>query len=106
MKDLIKKGILTGVGLGLMTKEKVMDYAKKAAEEAKLSEEEGHKLVDELLNHSEETRKELEKKINDQVKNTLDQVGVATKEDLNELKKMIDKLQKGIEGKTKKKNDS
>ena len=101
MKDLIKKGILTGVGLGLMTKEKVMDYAKKAAKEAKLTEEEGRKLVDELLNYSEETRKELEKKINDQVKNTLDQVGVATKEDLNELKKMIDKLQKGLEGKTK-----
>ena len=102
MIDLIKKGILTGVGLGLMTKEKVVDYAKKAAKEAKLTEAEGRKLVDELLNHSEETRKELEKKISDQVKNTLDQVGVATKEDLNELKKMIAKLQKGIEGKTKK----
>jgi len=102
MKDLIKKGILTGVGLGLMTKEKVVDYAKKAAKEAKLTEEEGRKLVDELLDHSEKTRKELEKKINDQVKNTLDQVGVATKEDIKELKKMIDKLQKGIEGKTKK----
>ena len=101
MKNLIKKGILTGVGLGLMTKEKVMDYAKKAAKEAKLTEEEGRKLVDELLNHSEETRKELEKKINDQVKNALDKAGVATKEDLNELKKMIDKLQKRIEEKTK-----
>ena len=102
MIDLIKKGILTSVGLGLMTKEKVMDYAKKTAKEAKLTEAEGRKLVDELLNHSEEARNELEKKINDQVKNTLDQVGVATKEDLNELKKMIAKLQKGIEGKTKK----
>ena len=101
MIDLIKKGILTGVGLGLMTKEKVMDYAKKAAKEAKLTEEEGRKLVDELLNYSEETRKELEKKINDQVKNALDKAGVATKEDLNELKKMIDKLQKRIEEKTK-----
>lgn len=101
MKDLIKKGILTGVGLGLMTKDKVVDYAKKAAKEAKLTEEEGRKLVDELLDHSEKTRNELEKKINDQVKKTLDQVGVATKEDINELKKMIDKLQKGIEGKTK-----
>ncbi len=101
MKNLIKKGILTGIGLGLMTKEKVMDYAKKAAKEAKLTEEEGRKLVDELLNHSEETRKELEKKINDQVKNALDKAGVATKEDLNELKKMIDKLQKRIEEKTK-----
>ena len=78
-----------------------MDYAKKAAKEAKLTEEEGRKLVDELLNHSEETRKELEKKINDQVKNALDKAGVATKEDLNELKKMIDKLQKRIEEKTK-----
>jgi polyhydroxyalkanoate synthesis regulator phasin len=101
MIDLIKKGILTGVGFGLMTKEKVVDYAKKAAKEAKLTEAEGRKLVDELLNHSEETRKELEKKINDQVKNTLDQVGVATKEDINELKKIIDKLQNRVEGKTK-----
>jgi len=102
MIDLIKKGILTGIGIGLMTKEKIRDFAKEAAKEAKLSEEEGRKLADEILNRSEETKQELEKKINDHIKEVLDNVGVATHEDLQKLEKKIDKLQKTIGEKAKK----
>ncbi len=45
MLDLLKKGLLTGIGLGLTTKEKVEEYDKKEAKEAKRSQEEGEKLL-------------------------------------------------------------
>ena len=52
MIDLIKKGILTSVGLGLMTKEKIVDYAKKAAKEAKLTEEDVRAIREEVKTKS------------------------------------------------------
>ena len=106
MIDLFKKGILTGIGIGLMTKEKVQDFAKKAAKEAKLTKEEGRKFTDELLKQSEETKQQIEEKINDQVKKVIEKLGVATREDLREIHEQLDKLQSSLRKKTNKKNDS
>jgi polyhydroxyalkanoate synthesis regulator phasin len=44
MLDLLKKTILTGIGIASMTKDKVEELAKKIVKETKLSEEEGKKL--------------------------------------------------------------
>jgi polyhydroxyalkanoate synthesis regulator phasin len=62
MFDIIKKTMLTGVGLAAMTKDKVEELAKELAEKGKLSEKEGRDLVDELLKKSEQARKDLETK--------------------------------------------
>ena len=102
MIDLLKKGILTGIGIGLMTKDKIEDYVKKAAKEAKLTEDESRKLADELLKHSEETKQQIDKKINDEVKKVVDKLGVATQEDLKNIQKQLDKLQSLLSKKTSK----
>ena len=102
MIDLLKKGILTGIGIGLMTKDKIEDYVKKAAKEAELTEDESRKLADELLKHSEETKQQIEKKINDEVKKVVDKLGVATHDDLKEIQKQLDKLQSSLNIKIKK----
>ena len=101
MIDLLKKGILTGIGIGLMTKEKVEEFAKKTTEEAKLTKEEGRKFADELLKQSEETKQQIEGRINDEVKKVVDKLGVATHEDLKKIQKQLDKLQSSLSKKTK-----
>ena len=53
MFDLIKKTLLTGVGLAVMTKEKVEELGKDLASQAKLSEHEGKEFVDHLLKQSD-----------------------------------------------------
>lgn len=53
MFDLIKKTLLTGVGLAVMTKDKVEEMGKEFASQAKLSELEGKEFVDHLLKQSE-----------------------------------------------------
>ncbi len=93
MIEQIKKGVLTGLGLGLMTSEKVLEFARKSAKEAHLSTQDARELTDELLKQSEETKKSLENKIDEQIKKQLDRLGLATKDDLGELKKEILKLQ-------------
>ncbi len=101
MKDLLKKGILTGIGIGLLTKDKIEDYAKKAAKEAELTEEESRKFAAELLKQSEETKQQIEGKINDEVKKVVDKLGVATRKDLEKIQKQLDNLQRSLSKKSK-----
>ena len=63
MIELFKKGVFTGLGLGLMAKEKVEETAKSIAEECKLSEEQGRKLYEEMLKKSESSRTDLESQV-------------------------------------------
>ena len=46
MFELIKKTLLTGVGLAVMTKDKVEELGKELASQAKLSENEGKEFVE------------------------------------------------------------
>ena len=100
MINLLKKGILTGIGIGLMTKDKVKEFAKRAAEEAKMTEEEARKLADELLKQSDEAKQKIEEKIDKQVKKSIDKLGVATREDLERIQKKLDNLQSSLSKKT------
>jgi len=94
MLEQIKKGVMTGIGMSLLTNEKIMDYAKKTAEEANMTTEDARKLAEELIEQSKEAKKSLEDKIDEQIKKQLDRMGLATKDDVVDLKKEILKLHK------------
>lgn len=93
MINILKKGVLTGIGLGVMTKEKVEEFAKKTAAEAKLSEEEGRKFVEELLNQAKGARTSLEERVSAEVKVAIDKMELATRQDLKKIEEQIQKLQ-------------
>ena len=93
MFDLIKKTILTGVGLAVMTRDKIEELAKELTEKGKLSEKEGKKLIDDLLTKSEQARKDLETKVEDMVRKALEEVDVATKKDIAGLEEKIRHLE-------------
>ena len=94
MLDLLKKTLLTGIGIAALTKEKVEEVAKKIAKEGKLTEEEGKKLVKDMLKESEETRKDMENKIEELVKKGLEKLDIPSKEDLKRIEIRIRKLEK------------
>ncbi len=100
MFDLLKKGILTGVGIGLLTKEKIEEYAKKAAKEANLSETEARNLLNDLLKQSEEVKNELQKKIDTEVNTAMKKSGLATQEELKKIEKRLAKVEKLLVEKT------
>ncbi|MBW1701710.1 MAG: phasin family protein [Deltaproteobacteria bacterium] len=92
MFELIKKTMLTGVGLAAMTRDKVEELAKELTEKGEMSEKEGKELVDELVKKSEKARKDLEKRVEDTVHKVLEKMDVATKKDIAKLKKEIKSL--------------
>jgi len=96
MLDIFKKGLLTGVGLGLMTKEKIEDLVKKTISEAKLSEEEGKKFLANVLEQSNEAKIDLEEKINIQVEKVVDKLNFVNSEKYKEMSEKIEALEKKL----------
>ncbi len=94
MFDLIRKALLTGVWLGVMTKEKVEELAGELARRAKLTEKEGKGLIDDLLKESDRAAEALKAGVSHAVRGTLEKMDVATKRDIDALKERLTRIEK------------
>ncbi len=102
MKKWLRKGVLTGIGIGLMTKERVEEAARKLAEDAKMSEKETKSFIRELKENAEKSYGEIEKKIDHRVNETVSKMGLVSREEFEKLLEKVESLRKSIEkqGKT------
>jgi polyhydroxyalkanoate synthesis regulator phasin len=96
MFDLIKKTMLMGVGLAVMSKEKAEAMAREIAENAKLSGEKGQEFVDEVVGKSEKMRKDLEETVQRVVNENLQRTNLVTRDDIAELQAKLDELDKKV----------
>jgi polyhydroxyalkanoate synthesis regulator phasin len=92
MIDLIKKTLLTGVGLAVMTKDKVEELGRDLVSQAKLSESEGREFVDNLVRQSEAARSEFETRVDAVVKKTIGGLNLVHKDELARLQAQVDAL--------------
>ena len=96
MFDLIKKTMLTGVGLAVMSKEKAEAMAREIADTAKLSADKGQEFVDEVVGKSEKMRKELEETVQRVVHDTVKRADLPTRDDIAQLRARIEDLERSI----------
>ncbi len=96
MIDLIKKAMFTGIGVATLTKEKVEEVSRDFVEKGKLSEIEGRKLVEELISHSEASKKDLELLVEENVKAVLKKMNIATSSEIEELKNDLKELKSAL----------
>lgn len=96
MSDLIKKTILTGLGLASLTKEKAEKLVNDLIKEGEVSESEGSKLVKELLEKVEDNKKSMEKKVEKIVCEVLKKLNIPSRKDIVELNNKIEKLEKKL----------
>jgi len=102
MIDLIKKAVLTGVGVASLTKEKIEDLAKDLIVKGKMSEQEGEKLIEEMLSRAEESRNSMKSQTESLVQNTIAKMQLARVEDIERLKAEVEKLREEISSLQKK----
>jgi polyhydroxyalkanoate synthesis regulator phasin len=100
MLDLIKKTMMTGLGLALLAKDEVEDLAKDVVEKGKMTEKEGRKFFDDLQKRYDEVQSKLEDRIEKTVKELLKKADVVTGDELKALKKEIRELKKAISNKS------
>ena len=85
MTTLLEKGFLAGIGLLSMTREKAQEVIEELTHEGELQKNEVKQWVDELSDRGEEERQALRKLVRDELKKVLDEMGLATKEDIQRL---------------------
>jgi polyhydroxyalkanoate synthesis regulator phasin len=88
MKTLLEKSLLAGLGLLSMTREKAQEVIDELSQEGEVQKNEAKEWVDQLSSRGEEERQALRKLVRDEMKKVMDEMGLATKED---IQKLIDK---------------
>ena len=94
MQNLIRKGLLLGIGTAALTKERAEKFVKDMTKDQKIDSAEGKKFVNELLAHSKKQGKKLQAMVGKEVQSAIKKTGVATKKDLQILEKKIVSLKK------------
>jgi polyhydroxyalkanoate synthesis regulator phasin len=95
MLNFVRKVMLTGVGLAVMTKEKAEELGRELVEKGEITEKEGKEFVEELLKKSEETSKDFESKVEENVKKVMTRLNFTTKTEMDKLVERVAALEKG-----------
>lgn len=90
MTSLLEKGFLAGIGLLSMTRDKAQKLIDELSHEGEVQKNEVKQWVDQLSDRGEEERQALRKLVRDEMKKVLDEMGLATKEDIQKLREKQD----------------
>ena len=101
MEDLIKKFLYAGVGVVTTTVDKVQKTINEYVEEGKLSENEGKKVVDDLLKDIESKKDQYEDKLRGMVEKAMSKFDFPTVEEVTDLKARIADLEEKLAAKAK-----
>lgn len=96
MEDLLKKVFFAGVGSMALTYEKANELVKNLVEKGKITVEQGKHLNEELKRVVVDNKSSSQntQEIETNIKNHLNSLNLATKEDIDNLNKRIDDLEK------------
>ena len=96
MLDLIKKSIYLGMGAATVTKEKVETLVDELIEKGQLRRDEKPKAVKDLMDKLENEEKELTDKVKSEILRTIEEIGLPTKKDIEELNKRLKAIEKKL----------
>ena len=86
-RDLLTQALLLGFGLMDVTKEKIEKSIKELKKDRNISGKEAEKIAKDFLNSLDENKEEVQKIIRKQIRRVVDELGLATKDDIEHLKK-------------------
>lgn len=93
MYDVIKKALLTGIGLAGLTKAKLEELSDTLAKQGELSEKEGKKLLDELCAKAEQAKNDLEAQVERIAKQTIKKMNLVARDELLDLAQKVRKME-------------
>ncbi|MEA3457040.1 MAG: hypothetical protein U9R26_11080 [Campylobacterota bacterium] len=83
---MLKEMLYTGIGGAMLMKERVEEELKKLEDKGKLSKEDAQQFLDDLKAKGEEEETKLKEQIKEALKEVIEEIGLATKEDIEKLK--------------------
>ena len=99
MQDFIKRAILMGAGLALVTTEKMKEAVDELVKKGELSENEARETLEDLKEKSQQVKKDWEEKIEEIIGRAMGRMNIPTRKELEELKTRLAKLEKSLKEK-------
>ena len=96
MEDLFKKFIYTGVGLVAQNAEILQKNVNDLIKKGKLTEEEGRKVVDDLVDDTNGKKEEFEDRLKSVVNSVLAKLDLPSREEIKGLKTRISELEEEL----------
>ncbi|PLX38916.1 MAG: hypothetical protein C0608_11575 [Deltaproteobacteria bacterium] len=96
MIEVLRKAMLAGIGALTLTEAKARSIVDELVEHGKLSKEEGEGLVEELLAKAAVSRKELEQKTTEFLKEGLKKMDLVMRSEFDELKARVALLEEKL----------
>jgi len=94
MFDALRKAVLFGAGLAMMTTEKMSEFANEMVKKGEISEREARQALKEWAEKSKQARKEMEAKTEVLVGQVMAKMNIPTRSEVDELKARLAKLEK------------
>ena len=99
MNDVLKKGFLLGLGAAVTSKEKFESKVKQLVDKNELTQEQAKAVLQQFIEKDEAKKGEWQAQQYEQMKKFAQEIGLATKEDINELRARITELESKLEEK-------
>jgi len=96
MIDIVKRTMLTGIGLALKSKDEVESVLKDLQNRLDLSETDGRQFMEEFQQKYDEAQAKLESRVEKAVQQFMKKADMVTKDELNALKAEIRELKKAV----------
>lgn len=84
---MLKELLYTGMGGALLLKEKVEEELKKLEEKGKINTKDTKSFLESLKSKGEDEEKRLKEEIKSAIREVIEELGIATKQDIEELKR-------------------
>ncbi len=94
--EMGKRVMEIGLGLVSVTEKKVREIAAELIKRGEIKKEAAEKFVDNLLKKTEKDRKDLEERLTGAVRKVIEKIPLATKKELDEIKKKIESLERKL----------
>ncbi|MFD1852235.1 phasin family protein [Oceanobacillus bengalensis] len=96
MSDYLKKGFLLGLGAAVSGKEKLEQKLKELVDKNELSQEQAKSMMNDFIEKGDSKKEEWSQKQKEQMLKMAKELGLATKDDVDELRKRINDLEMKI----------
>ena len=94
--ELGKKVMELGLGLVGVTEKKIREVAAELIKRGEIKKEEAEKFIDRLIKKTEKDRKEFEERVSGLIHKVIEKIPLATKSEVEELKKKIEAIEKKL----------
>ncbi|MDQ1910098.1 phasin family protein [Paenibacillus sp. GD4] len=93
MNDLFRKALSLGVGITVLSKEKIEQLVEDLVKKGDVAPDESKELVTRLVEKGEQQQSEIKRMVREQLQKVMSELQVATKEDIARLEQRIEKLE-------------